>query len=75
MLQELVLSVCMLVAPAECREVHLQVASEYGASLQVPFHCARQGQIEGEKWMAQNPGWRIERWGCPPPPRRAKLGV
>lgn len=75
MLQEIVLSVCSLLALTECREVHLQVASEYGASLQVPFHCARQGQIEGEKWIAQHPGWRIERWTCPPATQRAKLGI
>jgi hypothetical protein len=75
MLQEIVLSVCTLVVPAACKEVHLQVTSEYGASLQMPFHCARQGQIQGQKWIAQHPGWRIERWSCPPPSLRAKLGI
>jgi hypothetical protein len=75
MFQEIVLSVCTLVVPAECKEVHLQVASEHGASLQMPSHCVRQGQIEGQKWIAQHPGWRIERWRCPPPTLRARLGI
>ena len=74
-LQEIVLSVCILLAPAQCKDVRLQIASESGASLQLPYRCARQGQIEGQKWTAQNPGWRIERWRCPPPTETAKLGI
>jgi hypothetical protein len=70
MLQPIVLSVCMLLAPTQCKDVHLQTASEFGASLQVPFNCVRQGQIEGQKWIEQHPGWRIERWKCPPVDRR-----
>ena len=75
MFQEIVLAVCTLLAPTECKDVHLQITSEHGASLQIPFHCARQGQIEGQKWIAQHPGWRIERWMCPPATQRAKLGI
>ena len=54
----------------QCKDVHLQTASEFGASLQVPFNCVRQGQIEDQKWIEQYPGWRIERWKCPPVDRR-----
>ena len=56
---------CALLAPTQCKDVYLQIASEFGASLQVPFNCVRQGQIEGQKWIEQHPGWRIERWKCP----------
>jgi hypothetical protein len=66
MLQQIVLSVCMLTAPAQCKDVYLQIASEFGASLQVPFNCVKQGQIHGQKWIEQHPSWRIERWKCPP---------
>jgi hypothetical protein len=69
-LQEIVLSVCTLIEPAHCKDVHLQIASELGASLQVPLNCMRQGQIEGEKWIRGNPGWRIDRWKCPPASRK-----
>jgi hypothetical protein len=65
MLQQIVFSVCTLLAPTQCKDVYLQIASEFGASLQLPFNCARQGQIEGQKWIQQHPGWRIERWKCP----------
>jgi hypothetical protein len=69
-LEEIVLSVCMLIAPAHCKDVHLQVASELGASLLVPFNCMRQGQIEGQKWIAAHPGWQIVRWRCSPTSRK-----
>jgi hypothetical protein len=74
MLQEILLSVCMLLDPIACKEVHLQVVPEAHESLQVPFHCMRQGQIAGQRWIDEHPGWRIDRWKCPPP-HYAKLPV
>ena len=65
MLQSIVLSVCTLLTPTQCKDVHLQAVSEFGASLQVPFNCVKQGQLEGQKWIEQHPGWRIERWNAP----------
>jgi hypothetical protein len=50
------------------------VVPEAYESLQVPFHCMRQGQIAGQRWIEQHPGWRIERWKCPRP-EYAKLRV
>jgi hypothetical protein len=49
-----------------CKEVQLSVTPDYGASLQLPFHCARHGQIEAQKWLAEHPTWRIEKWSCYP---------
>jgi hypothetical protein len=75
MLQVIVLSVCTLGTPMQCADVYLRIESETGASLQVPFHCARQGQIEGQRWVAEHPGWRIQRWRCPSPSEIANLNV
>ena len=65
MLQAIVLSVCTVIAPAQCKDVQVTIASEFGASLQLPFNCVKQGQIEGQKWVEQHPGWRLLGWKCP----------
>ena len=69
MLQHIVFSVCLLSNSTQCKEVYVQTASEVGQSLQVPYHCLRQGQIAGQKWIERHPEWRIERWKCPPTQR------
>jgi hypothetical protein len=56
MLQEIVLSVCMLIEPDHCKDVHVQVASELDASLQVALNCMRQAQTEGQKWIEGHAG-------------------
>jgi hypothetical protein len=65
-LQTIILATCLIGSPSTCKEIHLQVASETGASLQLPYHCARQGQIEVQKWISEHPEWRVEKWSCPP---------
>jgi hypothetical protein len=30
------------------------------------FHCARRGQMEAQKWIAEHSEWRVERWSCQP---------
>ena len=67
MLQEIVLAVCLLVQPTQCNDIYIQVVSEYGESLQVPFNCMKQGQIEAAKWIESHPNRRVDRWTCPPP--------
>jgi hypothetical protein len=69
MLQLIVFSMCLLSQPTQCKEVYIQIASEFGRSLQAPYNCLRQGQIEGQKWIERHPEWRIERWKCPPAQR------
>jgi hypothetical protein len=69
MLQQIVFWVCLLSNSTQCKEVYVQTASEGGQSLQVPYHCLRQGQIEGQRWIEHHPEWRIERWKCPPTQR------
>lgn len=70
MLQDIVLSVCMILAPDRCKDVRLQIASEFSASLQLPSNCMKQAQIEGQRWIEQHPGWRIVSWKCPPAARK-----
>ena len=59
-------AVCPVQAPSIDKEVNISVEPDLANSLQLPFHCARRGQMEGQKWSAGNPTWRIERWSCHP---------
>jgi hypothetical protein len=65
-LETIVLATCLIGSPSTCKDIYLQVAPENGASLQLPYYCARQGQIEVQKWISDHPGWSVERWSCPP---------
>jgi hypothetical protein len=66
-LETIVLAACLIGSPLACKDIHIQVAPDHqGASLQLPFHCARQGQLEVQKWISEHPGWRVEKWSCPP---------
>jgi hypothetical protein len=64
--ETIVLATCLISSPITCKDVEIQVTPDKGASLQMPFHCFRQGQIEGQKWIAEHPEWRITKWSCPP---------
>jgi hypothetical protein len=65
-LETIILATCLINSPLICKEIQIQVAPENGASLQLPFHCFRQGQLEVMKWIEQNQSWRVEKWSCPP---------
>jgi hypothetical protein len=67
MLQEIVLAVCVLMQPTHCEAIHIQVVAEYGESLQVPFNCMKQGQIQAAKWIEAHPNRRVDHWTCPLP--------
>jgi len=66
MLETIILTVCLIQSPSSCKEIHLGVAPEHGASLQLPFYCARHGQLEAQKWIAEHSAWRVENWSCHP---------
>jgi hypothetical protein len=70
-LETIILATCLIGSPLTCKNIEIPVTPENGASLQLPYYCARQGQIEVEKWISAHPEWRVERWSCPP---RSKLG-
>jgi hypothetical protein len=65
-LETIVLATCLIASPLACKDIHIQVSPDQGASLQLPFRCARQGQIEIQKWTAEHPDWRVQKWSCPP---------
>jgi hypothetical protein len=57
---EIVMSVCALISPFNCREHHMSFEGEQ-VSLQ---ECLLYGQFEMAKWSNENPNWRIARWRC-----------
>jgi hypothetical protein len=54
-LETIILAVCLINSATTCKEVQLSITPQYGASLQLPFHCARHAQIEAQKWLAEHP--------------------
>jgi hypothetical protein len=66
MYETIILAVCLIQTPSICKEVSINVEHEPAASLQLPLHCARRGQMEAQKWIAENTPWRIEAWSCHP---------
>jgi hypothetical protein len=59
MLETIILIVCLIESPSPCKEIHLSVTPEHGASLQLLFYCARHGQMQAQKWLAENSAWRV----------------
>ena len=52
--ETIILAVCLVQTPSICREVNISVEPDPAGSMQLPFHCARRGQMEGQKWIAGN---------------------
>lgn len=63
----LVLTVCMLQNPGTCKDVNIPLMLSNPNELQLPYKCARAGQLEAQKFMSENPSWRVTRWKCPKP--------
>lgn len=57
---ELIISVCLLNSPDQCKNVHLT----YMGELNTPYQCMMIGQPEMAKWSVSNPGWSIRKWRC-----------
>jgi hypothetical protein len=64
--ETIILATCLIASPFTCKDIELRVTPEHGASLQLPYYCARQGQLEISKWITEHPEWRVEKWSCPP---------
>ena len=56
---ELILTVCALNAPDQCREQRLQFASQ-GSLMQ----CMMQAPPYVAAWSGEHPGSRVTRWRC-----------
>lgn len=65
-METIVLAICLISSPHNCKDINIPVTPAEGASIQIPFHCFRQGQIEAKKWISDHPSWRIKKWSCPP---------
>lgn len=61
---ELVMTVCLMNAPAECRRERMPFDGPLMA-------CAMGGQFAAADWLATHPKWRLERWHCGQPSRDA----
>lgn len=56
---ELVLTVCTLMAPVECRKERMAFDGPLMA-------CASAGQIVAADWLKTHSRWRLSRWSCGP---------
>lgn len=61
---ELVLTVCLLAAEGQCKEVRLSFQDEQQFS--TPYGCMIGGQIEITKWNESHPKYFVKRWSCRP---------
>jgi len=57
---ELIITVCLISAPAACHEERHGVVGE---SL---LACITQGQLYAARWIDEHPTYRIVRWRCEP---------
>lgn len=65
---ELVMLVCNVVNPTNCKNVPLI----YGDESRSPYQCIMQAMPEMAKWAGQNPQWRVAKWTCRRAGRYAK---
>lgn len=57
---DLVLTVCLWIAPMECRKERMGWEGSMTA-------CAVEGQLAAAEWLQTHPKWRLARWRCGPP--------
>ena len=68
---ELVVAVCLIDQPSQCKDVYLNFESpgmsegtmSQGASV-TPQQCMMNGQMEMAKWIGEHPNWQIKKWRC-----------
>lgn len=56
---DVVLAVCLLADPSQCREQRLQYES-YGSLQQ----CVFEAQFFIAQWQAATPDWEVQNWRC-----------
>lgn len=61
---ELVMTVCLVLAPGDCRKE--RIASDAGL-----LACLTGGQAAAAEWISTHPKWRLVRWTCGVPERDA----
>lgn len=66
---EIVLSVCLLANPADCKDVRmLQMAEKV-----TPYMCMFRGQVAAMRWAEGHPKYKIAKWKCQEAREFAKL--
>lgn len=65
---EILVSVCLVQEPGQCKDVRLNFMAE----AVTPRECMLNGQAEIAKWTEGHPGWAIQKWTCGPAGRTAK---
>jgi hypothetical protein len=68
---ELLLSICLLTAPADCRDENLVVSMEPVT----PMQCMTTAQQTIAQWNESHPKWRVVRWKCAPRDRRTGFAI
>lgn len=66
---ELVVAVCMIDHPSECKDVNLN----FEADNVTPMQCMMNGQVEMAKWIGEHPNWVIKKWRCGVAGQMAKI--
>lgn len=56
---ELIVAVCLLSAPTECRDMHFQFVEEKSLD-----GCMFRAQPYMARWIGEHPQWKIVRWKC-----------
>ncbi len=66
---EIVLSVCLLANPSDCKEISL---AQMGEKV-TPYVCMFRGQVAASRWAEQHPNYKISKWKCGAAREFAKL--
>lgn len=66
---ELVVSVCLLANPSQCKEVSLV----YLAEGTTPMQCMMASPTEIARWSESHPKWFARKWACRPAGHMAKI--
>lgn len=66
---EIVLSVCLLANPSDCKEISL---AQMGEKV-TPYACMFRGQVTASRWAKENPQYKIAKWKCSAAREFAKL--
>ena len=56
---DIVMGICLLSDPTNCRDQHLQFESYKSLN-----ECVFDAQFYIASWQAENPGWKIKNWRC-----------
>ncbi|WP_245294074.1 hypothetical protein, partial [Methylobrevis pamukkalensis] len=68
---ELLLSICLLTSPSDCRDESLVVSMEPIA----PMQCMVSAPQTIAQWNESHPKWRVVRWQCSPRDAKRKFAI